>query len=62
MVHDVHLKVMAEIKNQWKKMSTKEKAPFKEQARKQSAMVLQQMKKSLPPHQKEEVQMICVYV
>jgi hypothetical protein len=62
MIHDVHLKVMAEIKNQWKKMSTEEKAPFEEQARKQCAMVRQQMEKSLPPHQKEEVQMICAYV
>ena len=43
-------------------MSTEEKAQFKEQARKQSAMVRQQIKKLLPPHQKEDVQMICVYV
>ena len=60
MIYDVHLKVIAEIKNQWKKMSTEEKASFKEQAKKQSATVRQQMEKSLPPHQKEEIQMICV--
>jgi hypothetical protein len=62
MIHDVHLKVMAEIKNQWNRMSTEEKASFKKQAKKQSTMVRQQIEKSLPPHQKEEIQMICVYV
>ena len=62
MIHDVHLKVMAEIKNQWNKMSTEKKVSFKEQAKKLSAIVRQQMEKSLLPHQKEEVQMICVYV
>jgi hypothetical protein len=33
MIHDVHFKVMAEIRKQWKKMSPEEKAPFKEQAK-----------------------------
>ena len=59
-IYDVHLKVIAEIKNQWKKMSTEEKTSFKEQAKKQSATVRQQMEKLLPPHQKKEIQMICV--
>ena len=63
MIHDVHLKVMAEIKNQWNKMSTEKKSFIQGTSKKKlSAIVRQQMEKSLLPHQKEEVQMICVYV
>jgi hypothetical protein len=46
---------MAEIKNQWKKMSTEEKAPFKEQARADFARYHQQRVKSLAIQEKYEV-------
>ena len=53
--------MMAEIRNQWKKMSMKEKATIKEQARKHYAMYQQQLEKSLANQEKDEVKMICVY-
>jgi hypothetical protein len=52
LIHDVHFKVMP----------TKEKATFMEQARKHSAMYQQQLEKSLANQEKDEVEMICMYV
>ncbi len=62
LIHDVHFKVMAEIRDQWKKMPTKEKATFKEQTRKHSVMYQQQLEKSLANQEKDEVEMICMYM
>jgi hypothetical protein len=55
LIHDVHCKLMAEIKNQWKKMSPEEKALFKEQARADFARYQQQRVKSLAIQEKYEV-------
>ena len=62
LIHDVHFKVMAEIRNQWKKMSPEEKAPFKEQAITHFARYQQQRVKSLTIQEKYEVKMISLYV
>ena len=62
LIHDVHFKVMAEIRNQWKKMSPEEKAPFKEQAITHFARYQQQRVKSLTIQEKYEVEMISLYV
>jgi hypothetical protein len=62
LIHDVHFKVMVEIRNQWKKMSPEEKAPFKEQARTHFARYQQQRVKSLAIQEKYEVEMISLYV
>jgi hypothetical protein len=51
---------MAEIRNQWKKMSPEEKAPFKEQARADFASYQQQ--RVLAIQEKDEVEMISLYV
>ena len=62
LIHDVHFKVMAKIRNQWKKMSPEEKAPFKEQAITHFARYQQQRVKSLTNQEKYEVEMISLYV
>ena len=62
LIHDVHFKVMAKFRNQWKKMSPEEKAPFKEQAITHFARYQQQRVKSLTNQEKYEVEMISLYV
>ena len=56
------LQGMAEIRNQWKKMSPEEKAPFKEQAKTHFVRYQQQRVKSLTIQEKYEVKMISLYV
>ena len=62
LIHDVDFKVIIEIRNQWKKMSPEEKAPFKEQAITHFARYQQQRVKSLTNQEKYEVKMISLYV
>jgi hypothetical protein len=62
LIHDVHFKVMTEIRNQWKKMSLEEKAPFKEQVKTHFTRYQQQRVKSLAIQEKDEVEMISLYV
>ena len=62
LIHDVDFKVIIEIRNQWKKMSLEEKAQFKGQAITHFTRYQQQRVKLLAIQEKDEVEMISLYV